>query len=111
MSQLLLSFGVSRLWLWWTGQYAVLQQAGELGAESDSASAGVLAASSANNAATARSFREMSFRVMRPRRFKDTTLMRLDTTASGKIVYLDMEGHARPYLLYGIFFFSFRFRR
>ena len=89
----------------------MLQQAGELGAESDSASAGVLAARSANSVATARSFREMSFRVMRPRRFKDTTLMRLDTTARGKIVHLDMEGHARPYLLYGIFFFSFRFRR
>jgi len=53
--------------------------------ESDSASAGVLGRQrSANNAATARSFREMSFRVMRPRQSTDTTLMRLDTTAGRK---------------------------
>jgi hypothetical protein len=42
----------------------VLQQAGELEAESDSANAGVLAASSAKSATTARSFRGMSLGLM-----------------------------------------------
>ena len=42
----------------------MLQQAGEAEAESDSANAGVLAASSVKNDVTARSFREMSLSFM-----------------------------------------------
>jgi hypothetical protein len=80
-SQLLLSFWKSCDCPRCRGQYTVLQQAGRLETDSESASAGTLATSSANSAATAASFLVTCRRNIHPRSHNNTPVPRVYSTA------------------------------